>query len=268
MKFENIHYNHREPASSNFGSKETKNRNDLPKSSLEMLNTFLDKLENVKKLFPSDSYLNYTNEFIKDLSRFIDSLKEYGESVENYNRLFNSMNQDRDLIKLESQEQNMQVELFRQQEFKRRTVHDIAMKNYVRLIDSYNEMFSTLSSHPLINKEDREKLRKERFPWKNNILLDEDGKIKEKFINEKNGIDLSHLNTEARETLSEWMLKLAGELQEAQNYDEQIKKHQEIKEEDLDQDPQQIIDLNIALHQLEEEKKAVEKYEQYKNSKI
>ncbi len=83
------------------------------------------------------------------------------------------------------------------------------------------------------------------------MILNEKRRIKEKYISEREGVDLSFLQKEDRDILSEWFLSLSKDLKKTEG----IKHPLEDTEENRD-----LVNLSIDLKFFEEELKEIKNY--------
>ncbi|MGC8880897.1 MAG: hypothetical protein ACP5OX_01320 [Minisyncoccia bacterium] len=225
----------------------------LPLSMNQFLETLLDKIDLIKEAKPFDTHIPYTQEFIKDLNRFLSDIKEYYSSVRNFEATIKQLSPGI----MEPGEKARYENILEQEELRRKILHDSVIKNFFRLILSYKNTFdflATLPSDSYMTEEKREMFKKEKFPWKCNIILNENGDIQEKFLDKNGNIDLSFLTNEDREIFSQWALNFSKELLEAE-------KEPNVEGEEEDN---KIVNTRFNLKRLEEELKLINKFQKTK----
>lgn len=225
----------------------------LPLSIGQFLEILLDKIDVIKEVKPVGTHIPYTQEFIKDLNRFLSDIKEYRSSVLNFEATIKQLSPGT----MEPGEKARYENILMQEDLRRKILHDSVIKNFFRLILSYKntfDFFTTLPCDSYFTEEKREMFKKEKFPWKCNIILNENGDIQEKFLDKNGNIDLSFLTQEDREIFSQWALNLSKELLEAEK-----ESNIEAGEED-----NKIANIRFGLKRLEEELKLINEFQKNK----
>ncbi len=75
------------PERENKTLKEIFKEKGLPISLSEFISVLREKVEWVKEIKPFGTHIIYTAEFLKDIVRFLENIKDYSNSVENFERL-------------------------------------------------------------------------------------------------------------------------------------------------------------------------------------
>lgn len=234
-----------------FSKERTLENSGLPSSLDKFLTKLLEKIDKVKEARPFDTYLFNTRELILDINRFLNNLRDYKESVDSFERIIKEISSGLE----EKGEKERYETLLKELDFKRKISHDSIIKNFIRIIETYNQTFNTLSLLPVdsyFTQEKKEEFQKERFPWRCSLILDKEGKLQSKFYDKDNNIDLTFLTNEEREIFSQWALKLSEELEKAEE------NKNDNKEENLEEN-KELANLKLNLKLLEEEVQKINK---------